>query len=819
MKRYRAAGVFVLTVLAIAIGGQAAPLADTSFEVDQGYPAPPLAYDIRTIIPTDGAGWGGNTWAGSNGGPDYTYVASDTTAYAGSQYLVMHREKGGTANREIILRRKFDTSLIQDQRIILSLAFRLDAVRTAPNYFDGAFNIYLERNSSTTEHIGDENVRLEFTKESYVKVRENGVSAIVGNWDQPGTFFALNSWATVVLDVDLVAQRADFYMNGTLVGNYQFNKALEEGATLNQIRFKGPKAYDGSPNDGASVDAISLTTGLDQAAPGCRFSVRPGLPVSAIANIGQPADPASVAYTILNIGSVELSYVAEEINSSGDPAAYDWLELYDASGTIPSLGQGTVTAGINTSGLAGGDYTAYVKISDKDNPQCGSQIRRIDLTVIACEWTVDSCNQVRVYNIEYPQVPVEPVVYRITNTGLHPFSYTVGKTGSSCFEWLTLSGDTGTLNPGEHADVVATIHPEALTGQPTDESYSCDLIFTDNCSVQTITRTVRIRYLGIGDTQVFSYDGDANPEDDDSAGTGFKFQVAEGVGAGTSEIDSDADDGRAWRIVDPTGQKTKYETLRWSEATQTWEKIDIYGEAGATILGRLRVRSWGPTSDESKRDGGLYVWEPDSISATLHWGGATDGVLMDRERTGAQVTLTPTDQYVTFRMTMVGGDGDAWDCGRILRIYVDENPTPVLELLSAGEEGNDTKEGFGFGAGSTDGTYDIAFDWISGTNAGAFAPGDEVAVIGRSLIPKRCPRPFADADEDGDVDQADFAAFQACFLGQTVQAAGTCVCFDQTDSLGTGPADGYVDQNDMAKFELCASGPGIPADSACEDTP
>jgi hypothetical protein len=176
----------------------------------------------------------------------------------------MHREKGGTANREIILRRKFDTSLIQDQRIMLSLAFRLDAVRTAPNYFDGAFNIYLEHNG-TTGHIGDENVRLEFTKENYVKVRENGVSATVGNWDQPGTFFALNSWATVVLDVDLVNEQADFYMNGTLVGNYQFNKALE-GATLDQIRFKGPRAYDGSPNDGVSIDAVMLTTVPEPAA-------------------------------------------------------------------------------------------------------------------------------------------------------------------------------------------------------------------------------------------------------------------------------------------------------------------------------------------------------------------------------------------------------------------------------------------------------------------------------------------------------------------------------------------------------------------------
>jgi hypothetical protein len=817
MKGHPAAVLFVLASLAIASSGRAAPLAATSFEVAEGYPAPPPAYDVRssTLTLTDGAGWGGNTWAGNNGGSAYTYVAADATAYDGDQYLVMHREKAGTENREILLRRKFDTSLIQDQRMILSLAFRLDAVRTAANYFGSSFNIYLEK--ATSSNLGDENVRLEFTKEGYVKVRENGTSTIVGYWYEPGTFYALNSWATVTLDVDLAAQRADFYMNGTWVGNYQFNKTLAAGTTVDQIRFKGPQAYDGSPNDGASVDAISLTTGLDEPVPGCKSSVRPGAPVSAVANIGEPADPTSVAYTILNIGSVSLDYTVTEVDSSGAPAEYGWLAPDKTAGTVASLGQDIVTVSIDTTGLAGGNYTGFIKIADNCNPQ-GSQIRRIDLTVIACEWTVDSCNQVRVYNLEYPQAPVEPVTYRVTNTGLHPFSYTVAKSGDNCFEWLTLTGDTGTLNPGEHADVVATIHPEALVGQPTDNSYSCDLLFTDNCSVQTVTRTVRIRYLGPGDTQVFGYNGNANPEDEDAAGPGIKFRVAEGEGVanGAVEMDNDAADGQAWRMIDPSGQKTKYQTVYWREATQTWEELDIRGEAGATILGRLRVRSWGPTSDEGKRDGGLFVWEPDSISATLHWGGATDGVLMEKERTGARVTLTPTDEYLTFRMTVIGRKDDAWDCGRTVRIYVNENPTPVLELLSAGEEGNSTKEGFGFGAGSTDGTYDIAFDWIAGTNAGAFAPGEEVAVIGRSLIPSMCPRPFADADEDGDVDQADFSRWQTCFTGSAPPTGAydrlNCHCFDRDK-------DSDVDADDLGKFERCASGPAILADPACGDAP
>lgn len=801
-----------LGILVVAMAAHAAPLAATSFEVAEGYPAPPPAYDVRSITPTDGAGWGSNTWAGNNGGAAYTFVAADATAYDGGQYMVLHREDGGSANREIILRRKYNTALIQDQRVILSLAFRLDAERTEPDYFDSAFNVYLER--GTSSNLGDENVRLEFTKEGDIKVRADDLSSslVVGQWDDPGQpYYALNTWATLTFDVDVAAQRVDYYVNGEWLGNYLFNDLLSAGEVLDEIRFKGPRAYDGSPNDGVSIDDIRLNTGLDEPVPGCRSSVRPGTPASAVANINEPASPASFAYTVLNIGSETLNWTAVEADASGNPTEYGWLSLDEDSGSLASLGETTITASIDTTGLAGGVYTAYIKIADDCDP-AGSHLRQIDLTVIACEWTVDSCNQVRIYNLEYPDAPVEPVTYRISNTGLHPFNFSVNKTGSSCFEWLTLDTAGDTIQPGGYADVTASIHPEALAGHTTDDSYACNLVFTDDCSAQSISRNVRIRYLGIGDTQVFAYDGTTDPENDDSAGEGFRFRVAEGVTAGGVEPDGDAENGYAWRIVDPAGQKTKYEAVRWRQDNQEWDNLDIYSEAGATILARLRVRSWGPNDNEDRRDGGLYLWEEDSISATLHWGGATDGVLMDRSRDGQRVTLTPTDDYVIVRMTSIGREGDDWDCSRIVRLYMNENPVPVLEILSAGEESNTDKEGFGFGAGSTDGTYDIAFDWVAGTNAGAFGPGEELAVLGRSLIPKLCPAVFADADEDGDVDQDDFGEFQACFTGandpNSQFSRPDCGCFDQD-------RDDDVDEDDYGAFQQCASGPEIPLDPAC----
>ncbi len=73
------------------------------------------------------------------------------------------------------------------------------------------------------------------------------------------------------------------------------------------------------------------------------------------------------------------------------------------------------------------------------------------------------------------------------------------------------------------------------------------------------------------------------------------------------------------------------------------------------------------------------------------------------------------------------------------------------------------------------------------------------------------PQPM-DADCDGDVDQSDFAAFQACFaLDATPPSA--CACLDRGADAPAG--DGDIDSHDLTVFELCASGPGIPGSATC----
>jgi len=83
-----------------------------------------------------------------------------------------------------------------------------------------------------------------------------------------------------------------------------------------------------------------------------------------------------------------------------------------------------------------------------------------------------------------------------------------------------------------------------------------------------------------------------------------------------------------------------------------------------------------------------------------------------------------------------------------------------------------------------------------------------------------CNAPPADMDGDGDVDQADFAVFQACFTGVGAPYGGlsqTCACVDLGDDNNDRlpDQDGDIDGFDRTAFENCASGPGIPANPTC----
>jgi hypothetical protein len=79
-----------------------------------------------------------------------------------------------------------------------------------------------------------------------------------------------------------------------------------------------------------------------------------------------------------------------------------------------------------------------------------------------------------------------------------------------------------------------------------------------------------------------------------------------------------------------------------------------------------------------------------------------------------------------------------------------------------------------------------------------------------------CHLPFADADDDGDVDQDDFSVFQRCQTRANVRTVSNeCSCFDR-DSDGDVDAGGQTGSSDLEIFGQCATRAGVPANPECE---
>jgi hypothetical protein len=824
----RACALFILAFLiplATTTAVRADLIAATSFEATQGYPS---GTDVRTpayATLTEPGDWGGQTFAGNKGGDAYTPALAEGpgAAYAGDQFFMMQRN-GTDSNSpltDIVIRRKFP---VQTGLLYYRWAFRIDSQASQSPYWGTGgttnhINFTLDRKIDTLDntnndasyitHIGTETMRLELVQDGRIIVKQSsfgGDITLVKKWDgttsdgSDPVASALNQWVKVEVLLDIPGQRWWLLWNGTYLGTYRFRKDLTSSGGIrqvNMIRFQCPRLDYVGRNERLRVDDIELRTDLPAALPICLTLVSPG-DVAAGAPAGQPATPSSVDYVLHNFGPDEVTWTATELDQNQNPADVPWLSLSTTGGTLSSMGSATVTASINTTDVSGGDHYAYVRFTDNCSPTPNAMTRQVKLTITGCTWTVSSCNQVRSYLLDYPNMTVSPVVYTVTNTGQQPMAYSVVESGSSCLSGMwTLTNATGALNAGEHADVTATFHPEPLAGHSTDDAYSCDLTFSDNCSGQVITRSIRLRYMGVGDTKVFQYNGNVDPMTNDSAGYDIRCNLYRGetlTAIGAVEFDPAADDGTVWHIQDQSSSATKYRFTN-----NAADGIEVANEIGATIVARVKVKS-----QTGSADGGLFLWEEDADTCTYHWGGPS-GVVRETVR-GASTVLTGTTDFVKLRLTAIGRKDAPWDCSRIIRLYFNEDPTAVVEVVG-GSVSASVYEGLGFGAGSVSGAYDIAFDWVTGTTAGAFAPGEEEAVLGRSLVPDFCPKPFADYDRDGDVDQEDFAALQLCYTGagdpSNLFDRAHCGCFDRVNP------DNDVDGDDFGAFEHCATGPGI----------
>jgi hypothetical protein len=91
----------------------------------------------------------------------------------------------------------------------------------------------------------------------------------------------------------------------------------------------------------------------------------------------------------------------------------------------------------------------------------------------------------------------------------------------------------------------------------------------------------------------------------------------------------------------------------------------------------------------------------------------------------------------------------------------------------------------------------------------AVGPGGESGNSDEASATPTQPKAKCDFDQDGDVDQADFGWFQACFTGPgAIQTDAACA----GAKLDT---DDDVDQDDFTVFRRCLTGPGEIADPGC----
>ncbi len=495
----------------------------------------------------------------------------------------------------------------------------------------------------------------------------------------------------------------------------------------------------------------------------CDWRVYPQYIASAIVEKNATtATPGSITYQVVNTSynnANTISWTVQEVDSGGSAMDYAWLDLDKSGGTLGAT-QGTgdeVTATLNSnvSSLPSGWTVGYLKFT---NSTCSlTQTRPIYIAV---------------------RDPADFLVYEYCG------------------------------------DVPPTQADSAGTG-------------------------LRFRQWGIQNN------GQTYPNNDLSAVEAENTTVEDVV-----TLDLDAWNGKALKLIEGAEQRSVFlsDDNAGSNNVAGYPVIDRL--LGATVVARLKVVSPGLGTYSTTRKVGIQIsgsngslW-PSVYNECIAdvWGSITYSasatILQDGFRRGggfldAQRTITTTDDnYHVLRLAVIGGINDnakpggtvanvemmSNPYGRKIMMWCDEhlgNTAPVLDvqnkyyakLVSSYQAYN----GFQIGVQEKLAGHEVLYDWVTFTNAGAFGPGEEDAYIGRSLIPTstRC-QPCndvlgADADKDGDVDQDDFAQFQACYSGDSNYPTepGNCNCFDADGG-------GKIDAADFEAFTACATGPGIP---------
>jgi subtilisin family serine protease len=208
-------------------------------------------------------------------------------------------------------------------------------------------------------------------------------------------------------------------------------------------------AFNGSPSLLENNQALLF---IPQSAGGMLVTPAQGLITSG--DLGGPFSPASKIYTIQNLGTASLGWLARK--------TVDWLEI-SSSGGILAAGQRTnivVTVTEQAKLLQAGSYVDTLSFINA-NTGSGDTTRTISLVANGTAGALTITPESGLSSSGLEGGPFEPVsqVYTLINTG----DATVNWIASNSQEWITLSAGSGSLTPGDSVTVTVSVNATAAT--------------------------------------------------------------------------------------------------------------------------------------------------------------------------------------------------------------------------------------------------------------------------------------------------------------------------------------------------------------------
>jgi hypothetical protein len=664
-----------------------------------------------------------------------------------------------------------------------------------------------------------------------------------------GAGVSWKGWHSWILADNTFIRRTTSASVGTLYdGNWHHIAGTHDGVTTARLYFDGNRvaetttyAYTPPPTTQVmtlnrlnqtpiypgEVDDVSVWNGAMSATEVVALfndglGVTPGNQAAlALEGFASPA-PTLQPYTVANADmNVSHTINIAEVDAGGAAMDYAWLSLSASQLALASASSGTVTATIDhvTPAMTPGIHTAYLKFSDDAVP-AHTVTRRIQLTVLGCQWATITPGSVKRYYIDGSgDPPVGPVVYTVANTGKHGLTYTVQEVVDQ--PWLTLNkAGGGPLNYQATDTVTATIDKTGLAvGQ-----YTCDIRFTNNCNpADTVDYTVTLNILPsnytVSEPGLLAYYR-FEETFKDWTGNGWN---GTSTGAPTFE---EGQNGRSIQFhgisttdgVDLGDIPCPASTAAPDMSVALWYRgraEDIEIDASWLINKITSAGGWKGWQMKVDHEWFGLDWQVNTFQFRWCHDGLRDSLDTSAPNRNIAIPSLYDGNWHFIVFTIEDADGALGNLVNV-RAYYDG------ALIQGQNIWSQTPEIITFERLNT--PFEAApVDtnvWLSGDVDRVMGGVDELSLWNRALSAAEIAYmyenglvdklPWPDSDEDGDVDTDDFAAFQRCFTigtGGGITDPDTCGRFDHD-------FDNDIDETDLNAFVKCGTGPGVPLDEA-----